>query len=57
MMLNNKFLNKDLYFISGQAPLIILDIKSAEYMAKNGKDTKHTTHISRNMPYLRNGEK
>ena len=26
-------------------------------MAKNGKDTKHTRHISRRMNFLRNGEK
>ena len=26
-------------------------------MAKNGKDTKHTRHISRRMHFLRNGEK
>ena len=26
-------------------------------MAKNGRDTKHTRHISRIMHFLRNGEK
>ena len=26
-------------------------------MAKNGKDTKHTRHISRRMNFVRNGEK
>ena len=26
-------------------------------MAKNGKDTKHTRHISRIMNFVRNGEK
>ena len=26
-------------------------------MAKNGKDTKHTRHISRRMHFVRNGEK
>ena len=26
-------------------------------MAKNGKDTKHTSHIARRVHFLRNGEK
>ena len=26
-------------------------------MAKNGRDTKHTRHISRRMHFVRNGEK
>ena len=26
-------------------------------MAKNGRDTKHTSHISRRMHFVRNGEK
>ena len=38
-------------------PLIVLDIKSAMCMAKNGKDTKHTRHIARRMYFVRNGEK
>ena len=38
-------------------PLIVLDSKSAMYMAKNGKDTKHTRHIARIMHFLSNGEK
>ena len=36
--------------------MIVLDSKSAMCMAKNGKDTKHTRHISRRMNFLRNGE-
>ena len=39
------------------APLIVLDGKCVMYMDKNGKDTKHTRHISRRMHFLRNGEK
>ena len=27
------------------------------YMAKHGKDTKHTRHIARRMHFVRNGEK
>ena len=40
-----------------EAPLIVLDSKSAVCMAKNGKDTKHTIHIARRMHFGRNGEK
>ena len=40
-----------------EAPLIVLGIKSAMCMAKNGKDTKHNIHIARRMHFVRNGEK
>ena len=40
-----------------EAPLIVLDSKSAMCMAKNGRDTKHTRHIARITYFLRNGEK
>ena len=40
-----------------EAPLVVLDKKSARFMAKNGKDTKHNRHISRRMYFVRNGEK
>ena len=30
-----------------ESPLIILDSKSALFMANNGKDTKHTRYIAR----------
>ena len=40
-----------------EAPLIVLDRKSAMCMAKNGKDTKHTIHIARRMYFVSNGEK
>ena len=40
-----------------EAPLILLDSKSAMCIAKNGKDTKHTRHIARRMHLVRNGEK
>ena len=49
-------MNKDPYIVPEEAPLIILDSKSAMCMAKNGKDTKHTRHIARRMHFLRNGE-
>ena len=40
-----------------EAPLIIMDSKSAQCMAKNGRDTKNTRHIARRMHFVRNGEK
>ena len=40
-----------------EAPLIVLDSKSAMCMSKNGKDTKHTRHIARRIHFVRNVEK
>ena len=45
-ILIHKLFNKDPYIVPEESPLIILDSKSAVCMAKNGKDTKHTMHIS-----------
>ena len=56
-MLVREFLNKDPDIVPEEAPLIVLDSKSAMCMAKNGKDTKHTRHIARRMHFVRNGEK
>ena len=50
-------MNKDPYIVPEEAPLIVLDSKSAIFMAKNGKGTKQTRHISRIMHFVRNGEK
>ena len=50
----HELLNKDLDIVLEEAPLIVLDIKSAMCMTKNGKDTKHTRHISRRMHLVRN---
>ena len=55
-MLIHEFLNKDRNIVREEAPLIILDSRSATCMAKNGKDTKHTRHISRRVHFVRNGE-
>ena len=49
-------LDKDTDLVSEQATPIILDIKSDIFMAKNGKDTKQTRHISRRIYFVRNGE-
>ena len=56
-MLVAELLNEDPEMVPKEAPLIVLDSKSAMCMAKNGKDTKHTIHISRRMYFVRNGEK
>ena len=56
-MLIHEFSNKDPYIVPEEAPLVILDSKSALCMANNGKDTKHTIHIARRMNFVRNGEK
>ena len=50
-------LNKDPYIFPEEAPLIILDIRSAVCMDKNGKDTKHIRHIARRLHSVSNGEK
>ena len=56
-MLIHEFLNKDPDMVPKEAPLIVLDSKSDVFMAKNGKDTKHTRHIARRMHFVSNGEK
>ena len=56
-MLIHELLNKDPDIVPEEASLIVLDSKSAMWMAKNGKDTKHTRHISRRIYFVRNGEK
>ena len=56
IMLIHEFLNKDQDIVPEEAPLIVLDSKSAMCMTKNCKDTKHTRHIERIMHFLRNGE-
>ena len=56
-MLFHELLNKDTDIFSEEAPLFILDSKSAVCMAKSGKDTNHTSHISRRVNFVRNDEK
>ena len=55
-MLNKDFLDEDPYVVPKQAPLIILDSKSAVCMANNCKYTKHTRHIAIIMHFVINGE-
>ena len=40
-----------------ESHLIFLDSKSNMCMSNNGKDIKHTRHITRRMNFVRNGEK
>ena len=54
-MLIYELLNKDTDIVPQEDPLVILDSKSAVCMYNNGKDTKHTRHISRRMHFVRNG--
>ena len=56
-MLVHELLNKDPDIVSDEAPLSVLDRKSAICMAKIGNDTKHTRHIARRINFVRNGEK
>ena len=46
MMLINEFLNKYTYIVTEEDPLIFLDSKSYMCMDDNGKDNKHTRHIT-----------
>ena len=57
IVLVHKLLNDDPDIVPKDSPLIVLDSKSAMCMAKNGRDTKHTRHISRRIHLVRNGEK
>ena len=55
-MRNNELLNKDQYVVSEQAPISILDIKSAIWISKDGNESKYTRHIHIRMHLMRNGE-
>ena len=55
-MLIHEFLNKYPVIVLEESHITLLDSKSAMCMAKHGKDTKHTRHISRRMHFVRNGE-
>ena len=55
-MIHNELIKKYTYEVPEPAPLIIFDSKSYVCMAKNGKVTKHISHISRKIYLIRNGE-
>ena len=50
-------MNKDPDIVTEETPLVVLDSKSAMFMANNGKVTKHTRHIARILNFVRNKEK
>ena len=56
-VLFHEFLNKDPDIVQEEAPLIVLGRKSDICMADNGKDNKHTRHISRRMHFVSNRKK
>ena len=56
-MLIYGLLNKDPDIFSEEDPLVVLNSKSDFCMAKNGKDTNHTSHIARRVHFVRHGEK
>ena len=55
-MLIHELLNEDPDMVPKEAPLIVLDSKSAMCMANNYKYTKITRHIERRIHFVRNGE-
>ena len=56
ILIRNIF-NKYPYIVQEEAPLTTLDRKSTLFMAKNGKDIKHTRKFSRRIRFVRNSEK
>ena len=54
-ILVHELFNEDPDMVPKETPLIVLDRKSAMCMDKNGRDTKHTRHITSRMHFLRNG--
>ena len=55
-MLIHELLNKYLYIVPEEDPIVILDSNSGICMASNGEATKHTRHIFRRVNFVRNGE-
>ena len=52
-----KFFNKDPDIVLDEAHIIILDSRYSVCSDNNGKDTNHTSHISRRVNFVQNGEK
>ena len=55
-MIIYELLNKDPNIVPKYATIITSDSKSSVFMAKNGKDANHTSHIARRVHSVRNGE-
>ena len=51
IMLVHELFNEDPDMVPKEAPLLVLDSKYAMCIAKNGKYTKHTRHITRIMHF------
>ena len=56
-MLMHDLFNKHLDIFPEEAPIVILDSKSAVCVDKNENYTKHTRQITRRVNFVRNGEK
>ena len=56
-MLMHELLNNDPDIVQEEAPMIVLDSKSAMYTDKRGKYNNHTRKIARRIHLVRNGEK
>ena len=54
-ILIHELLNKYTYAVPWEDPLIILESNYSVFMANNGKDTKHTSQISRRVNSVRDG--
>ena len=57
IMLIHELINKNPDIVPDEAPMIVLDSKSAVCMTNNGKYTKHTRNIARSLHFLRNRSK
>ena len=55
IMVVHELLNEDPDMVPKEAPLIVLDSKSAICMFKIDRDTKRTRHIARRIHFVRNG--
>ena len=56
-MLIHEFLNNDPDNVPEEGTLTILDIKSTVCIAKNGKDTNNTSHMTIRVRLMRNSKK
>ena len=56
IIINNELMNKDTNVAPEQSPSIILDRKSALFIYRNYKNTKHTRNIFRRIHLVRNDE-
>ena len=56
-MLIHELLNKYPDIVPDEYSLVILDSKSSECMAKNGKDVNYASHISIRTNFVINGDK